>query len=167
MAIEIPTFLVRHGSYSKDHGGLINDGAHEIKLASDQLVELGVGASALILSSTARRTRESARILNQKLNCKDDDTDEKGIIFDDALYEAGCHPVELPSLDDLLEEIISKGRATQADHTGLVVVTHAPLIALAIQNDPYVIPARVTIEGGVYPYKPDSWVDPRHRLRQF
>ena len=101
--------VVRHGEYG-DNGGLNTNGQAQIDALADRLHRLIDRASVLILSSTAVRARESAKILAKAFG--------GGIIEDyEVLWSESRHPEDLPAALALV-----KSRQDLADV--IILVTH-------------------------------------------
>lgn len=148
MAIEIPVVLVRHGRYDRDTGNLTAQGRGDILRTCNRLAGLALGDSLLIMSSTAPRAEESAELLSMNLPGR--------LVVDDELTRQGNRP-GVEDFDGMLESIASRHDASLGDHSGLVVVTHAPLIHAAVNHSLRGSDASIQ-HGEPYPYTPGTWV---------
>lgn len=150
MAIEIPVVLVRHGRYDRDTGRLNAQGRGDILRTCNRLAGLALGDALLILSSTEPRAEESAKLVEMNLPSR--------LVTDAELARQGNRP-DVEDFDGMLERIAARHDVSMDDHTGLVVVTHAPLIHVAINHKLRGSDAIIQ-HGEPYPYTPGTWVPP-------
>lgn len=149
MALDIPTSLVRHGRYDRETGLLTPQGRGDILRASNRLTELALGERMLIMSSDAPRAEESARLLALNLPAAQ-------VVIDATLNKQGNRP-SVEDFEGMLEGIAAEHDVVLDDHAQLIVVTHAPLINLAINHSLRRADENVQF-GQPYPYVPGSWV---------
>lgn len=118
-------YLVRHGSYCwGDDGGLDRTGSEvHATEARDQLIGRGVGAGTILLASTARRTIETAEIIGQGLGVEP--------VPSQLIHDAGNGAVPIKNLDTLMERALEECGVAIDSSQDLVVVTHAPMLAVA------------------------------------
>lgn len=103
--------LVRHGTYDKT-GGLDLFGEGQMKVIAEKLRLIVDGQSFLILSSTAKRTTESAEIITTILK---KDFEEHKVLWSEG--KKSSHPEDIPAVLALLKE-----REKDADI--IILVTH-------------------------------------------
>jgi phosphohistidine phosphatase SixA len=136
-------FLVRHGRHLHSTGNLTEDGKAQSENAAQELLKMGVGAGAVLLSSDAPRALQTSGIIASLF---------KGLkVMPSARMRIiGNEPDGVESLDVMLEAALSEADARNDGGGSLVVVTHKPLIEIATGGD-YVD------NGQVVPYKQGSW----------
>lgn len=114
-------YLVRHGKHNQ--GKLTSEGVREAEAARDELIRLGLGTSAILLSSNKTRALQTAEVIGAGL-----DTPVHSSL---RINVAGNTAEVVENLDDFLTETLRQLHITRANEQPLVVVTHAPLIAIA------------------------------------
>lgn len=117
------TFLVRHGNANYDYDILTKKGQEDAKRAGRELLKTSLGTTGLILSSDAGRAFETATIIGDFLGVPV--TPSKRINI------AGNDPEVVADLDQFLADTLESEDVTLTDEQHLIVVTHAPLIAIA------------------------------------
>lgn len=146
------TYLVRHGSYNENGGGLDAAGREASERARDSLLKCGLGDRALVLCSDAPRAVETARIIAAGICATV--AESKRVRIGGTDYISAVE-----NLDDWLARSMSDAGQTLAQDQTLVVVTHAPMIAIAkgLYDSDY---SKAVGFGEVYPYIHGSWQNP-------
>lgn len=142
-------YLVRHGDYDRDTGELNNGGLEQSRQAGDILLSRVLGMEALILTSTAPQTRQTAEILARRLVALQ--------VVSRRIELGGRYPMGIQDLD----EFVDKAGGAFIAGRKLVVVTHAPLIAVA-QGQSYRTSSDTVAYGGVFDQEPGSWSNPNY-----
>ena len=145
---EAPIYLVRHGKDGYD-GNLTPEGIEQSEYARDTLLEVGLGTKALLLSSNAPRALQTAGIIGLGLDTL--------VHPSQRINTAGSKARIVQNLDTYLEETLRRLGLTMSDGQSLVVVTHAPLIAVAKGLD--IFDSGQVMNGEVVEYEPGSWTD--------
>lgn len=146
-----PIFFVRHGRYRLEE--LTEEGRNQSVEARETLLGNGVGRSALLLSSNAPRAVQTADILHEAIG--------ERVIQSELIALAGFAPDAIEDLDSLLTEALESEGQSLEDHYGLVVVTHAPLVAAV--KGPRVREEHIKY-GEVVPYTIGSWEMPQSTI---
>lgn len=145
-------YLVRHGEYGRDHN--LNAMGREVHAPSarDNLVNLrGLGSNAVLLSSDAPRAAQTAEIIGEGLGVKP--------VMSALVNEAGNSAWLVSDLDAVIEEALDlAGVEINEESQDLVVVTHAPMLAVARGVD-----SRDIRYGEVLAYARNSWNNPEAR----
>lgn len=153
MALPSPILLVRHGHDNHETGELSGAGIDHAKNALLRLKSKNIGRHALILTSRATRARQTAGLLSVWLSC--------GLMTGSTEFTRyGSLPAGLESLDSLLGAELAAHNIDTKEIEGLVVVTHAPLIAAAQGFGPSMNYDIAAPYGSVTEYVPGTWVDP-------
>lgn len=140
--------LVRHGRYL-DTGGLNAAGKEQARRAADKVARL-TGSAALILSSTLPRAAETADSIQQKIHAQ--------VIGSRLISIGGNYPEAIRDLNDFLVRAAALEKVELPPDRDVVVVTHGPLIAMALGYDVDDVDQRIDY-GGVYvPHTP--WHNP-------
>lgn len=144
-------YLVRHGSYDRSTGRLDPTGREvHAPSARDELIARGVGSNALLLSSDALRAAETAEIIGEGIGVDP--------ILSEMINQAGNRAWNVQDLDAVVDEALENAGVVQ-DGRELVVVTHAPMLAIARR-------ARDVNDisfGEVFAYERGSWHNPDFR----
>lgn len=139
-------YLVRHGAYMHPEK-LTPTGLAQAEQAGDELLALGIGASALVLSSDAPRALQTAERIAAKLGV------EK-VFGTQFLGVAGLKPECAPTIEAVIEAALHEnGLTPPADGQGLVAVTHQPLLSAVTGDQTY-------RNGQVTAYEVGSWQNP-------
>lgn len=112
-------YFVRHGSYNLS-GDLNTVGLEQAGAAKDYLLQEGIGRSALLLSSDIPRALQTAEVLHEAIGEQIITSDKLGM---------GSFSLNIVDLADVLAEVAGTADFNIDDADGLVVVTHAPLVA--------------------------------------
>jgi broad specificity phosphatase PhoE len=141
-----PHFFVRHGRCDPFTKILTYEGRADMVIASNHLASRGLGREALILSSSYPRAIESAEIIGRELYSTP---------FSSSLIaDGGEHPRSIKDLDIFLSEALGEtGQELRPDQP-LIVVTHAPLMAMISRGMPGY--------GEVVEYIPGTWKNKAH-----
>lgn len=139
------TFLVRH---AECYGGALEPkGQEQANSARDELLRRGLGGGALILSSSAVRAMKTAEVIAIGLGVN--------VYPSKRIEEGGNTPDGVRSLDEWIDRAMGEVGIPISDKK-LIVVTHAPLIAVAkvgsrdnCSND--------VRKGEVFEYPPGTW----------
>lgn len=127
MALPNSTYLMRHGRYDGATGDLIVPaGYHDADNGARELQQAGLGSAALILSSTVKRARQTAQRVGGALECT--------VLYSDELARWGNSPEGLTDFEEMIEaELAAQSPPVRPGDIagGLVVVTHAPMVAAA------------------------------------
>jgi phosphohistidine phosphatase SixA len=143
--INAMNYLVRHGKSGRD--GLTPEGIREAERARDTLRGLGLGATALLLSSDTKRALQTAEIIGAGLSTPVNPSKRINI--------GGNEAEVVRDLDEFLQVTLGQLGLSRADGQPLVVITHAPLIAVA---KGLTLDDANTIENGeVVSYTPGTW----------
>ena len=146
------TYLVRHGSYRFDSNKLDTKGIEASNEARDYLLQRGLGDRALVLCSNALRAIETAEIIASGLQVPI--TSSKRVRIGGNDYIKG-----IKNLDDWLDLSLAEAGVTIDPDQTLVVVTHAPMIAVA-KGQYDLDHSTVAGYGEVFPYMQGSWQNP-------
>lgn len=144
---ESSIYLVRHGRYGSSE--LSNEGRTiDAPHARDELIEKGLGNGALLLSSSRKRAVQTAEIIGEGLGVPP--------LVSECVAKGADFVRGIKSLDEFLAKSLIEVDATKEEGQSLVVVTHAPLLAVAkgwfwrgAEND--------IGYGEVVEYVPGSW----------
>jgi phosphohistidine phosphatase SixA len=147
MAYAETIYLVRHGA--ETYGGLNERGFWvDAPSARDELLAHGLGEAAVILSSSSPRAAQTAIIIAEGLRT--------GVVLSDTMKEAG-NSWGVRDLDAVVEQALyEEGIEIDPSNQDLIVVTHAPMIAIARGLDS----ADGVEYGEVFPYLRGSWSNP-------
>ena len=140
-------YFVRHGSVNQLTKELNSEGGLEAIHAGQKLLAMGLGETATVLASSTKRTIQTAEAIAQVLGARLAPPSSW-------LYEAGNMPQML--IRDVEHFLLAANKAENLglrSESPLVVVTHAPMIAL-INGD---VGTGAIENGEIYPYKPGSW----------
>lgn len=140
------SYLVRHGAYT--YGGLNERGLMiDAPDARDELLARGLGANAVILSSSSPRASQTAIIIGRGLGAD--------VVLSNTINEAG-NSWAVSDLDAVVGQALKEeGVEIDPANQDLIIVTHAPMIAIACGKEP------ADIEfGEVYKYARGSWKNP-------
>jgi broad specificity phosphatase PhoE len=119
--------------------------------AKARLLSREVGNGALLLSSNYPRALQTAEVIAKGIGSE--------VIPSKRLAEGGNYPKGIESLDDFLLKALEEAGVEQAGRA-LVVVTHAPMLTIALQR--YEDDAIDSIGYGmVVDYVPGSWRNPQ------
>lgn len=148
-----PVFFVRHGAYERAHGELTSLGIEQAETARMTLNMNGVGDEAIVLASDAPRAHQTAEIIVAGT--------QRTLLSSTAIKKAGNAAEGVEDLDAYLGETLAEHGVNADQMTEqLVVVTHAPLVALVCglttrhaDRIPY---------GEVAPYQPGTWQNPEY-----
>ncbi len=144
-------YLVRHGSYDRSTGGLDPTGREvHAPSARDELIARGVGSNALLLSSDALRAAETAEIIGEGIGVNP--------ILSEVINQAGNRAWNVQDLDAVVDEALKNAGVAQ-DGRELVVVTHAPMLAIARRVED----VNDISFGEVFAYERGSWYNPDFR----
>lgn len=139
-------FLVRHGSYDYNSGRLNDIGREQSRQALRELVALGAGNLALILSSDAPRALETSEIIATGLGSQ--------IVSSKRMRLSALNPSGVKSLEACIAQSLQEGAVSAPDQ--IVVVAHEPLLQVAIHNE-YSSFTPHFDNGAVVKYEPGSW----------
>ena len=142
-------FLVRHGAY-RIGAGLSAEGIEDATRAKDQLLAKNLGGNAMVLSSTAPRAIETAEIIADGLMA--------GIVPSLRIKEGGNGPQAIQDLDAWIGLAFDEAKLSTPDDKRLVIVTHAPMVAIA--KGLHATDTSSVGYGEVYEYTPGSWSNP-------
>ncbi len=148
---EFTHFLVRHGKAGEEN--LIPEGIEQSESARDVLIELGLGSSAILLCSDLPRAVQTATIIGEGLKLPVHPSKRLNI--------AGNEPEVVNDLDDFLNTTLEYLGLSRADDQPLIVVSHAPLLALAKGLTVY--DTNKVKNGEVVRYLPGSWDGSEYR----
>ncbi|MDB5176327.1 MAG: hypothetical protein JWM81_1185 [Candidatus Saccharibacteria bacterium] len=148
-------FLVRHGRYDRQTSGLTNEGREiDAPRALSTLLAKGLGQGAVVLSSSAPRALQTAEIIAAGLSSE---------VISSRLIEDGGNDVGgVRDLDELVGRALSQAQAKPLDDNGLVVVTHAPMVAVAMGVHPFRDVDNMDF-GKVAEYQVGTWTNPHFR----
>lgn len=137
-------FLVRHGRHLRPTEELTKDGIEQSEAAGRQLLEMGVGAGAVLLSSDAPRALQTSGIIASFF---------KGLVVTQSarMRIIGNKPDGVKSLDAMLDAALAETGVVHEGGGSLVVVTHQPLIDIAAGGSEHIE------NGQVVPYEQNSW----------
>lgn len=124
MSYEQAFYLVRHGNYGMEGG--LNTMGREVHApaAREELLARGLGANTVLLSSDARRAAETAEIISEGLGTE--------VVLSNLINTAGNRAWNVRDLDAVVEQALHEaGVSIDAATQDLVVVTHAPMLAVA------------------------------------
>lgn len=141
-------YLVRHGSY--DATGSLDAAGREIHAprARNELINRGLGTSAVLLSSDQPRAVETAQIIGTGLGIE--------LALSNIINRTGNRPWYLRDLDAVIEEALNEaGVAIDGGSQELIVVTHAPMLAIARG-----VESKDIRYGEVLEYLRNSWNNP-------
>jgi broad specificity phosphatase PhoE len=138
-------FLVRHGRYNRT--GLSPEGHVDARQARDELIAKNLGGKALVLTSSAQRAWETATIIAKGLKA--------GLVLSDRIYEGGNDVEAVEDLDIWLQRALEEAKVSVPAGKSLVVVTHAPMVAVAKGLRSY--DASDIGNGEIFEYTPGSW----------
>lgn len=145
-------YLVRHGDYGFDYNLNEQGREHDAPAASDRLRLRGVGVRAVLLSSDAPRAAQTAEIIGRGLGIDP-------VYLSRIIRQRGNDAWGIENLDEVIEKALGEvGVEVDEAEDDLVVVTHAPMIAVAR----HVLPSEVDY-GEVYEYRRGSWDNPLAR----
>lgn len=151
--LQSPVYLVRHGKQERVGGEerLSDKGRHEdAPNARARLLSRGVGHDALLLSSDYPRAIQTAQIIGEGIGAQ--------VVPSKRIGESANRAKGIRSLDDFLSKALAEAGLEQRE-SGLVVVTHAPMLAIALRR--YEEDAVESIGyGQVVDYEPGSWQNP-------
>jgi phosphohistidine phosphatase SixA len=141
-------YLVRHGSYDRHTRRLDEAGRiFHAPSARDNLLARGLGASTILLSSDAPRAAETAEIIGEGIGIEP--------VLCDIINEAGNNPWVIKDLDFLINNALDEMDVTYDGTQELVVVTHAPMLAIARG-----VESQDISFGEVFAYQRGSWANP-------
>jgi phosphohistidine phosphatase SixA len=147
--ITMSIYLVRHGKDSGPERKLDPKiGVQHAKQALHTLQELGLGSNAIVISSSADRTAETAKIIVDGLGTK--------VVLSDAIKGAGLYPYNILDLDAFLAASLKEKNMNLSKGQDLVVVTHQMLVQIVKDEGKRGI-SRAVDYGEVCEYKPGSW----------
>jgi phosphohistidine phosphatase SixA len=146
--VSLNTLLVRHGQYEDSTGTLNEEGQAQAKEAARKLVEFGLGSIA-VLSSDVPRALQTGEIIAAELSSP--------IFSSRRMNIGGNRPEGIEDLDDWLKKALDEAGADIEPNTGLVVVTHGPLIKVALHGTTRSSESEEVEYGQVVPYVPGSW----------
>jgi len=141
-------YLVRHGKYGDDWN--LDATGREIHAPSarDQLLARGLGSGAVLLSSDAPRAAQTAEIIGRGLGVQP--------VLSRLINEAGNEAWGVQDLDEVVEGALRAADITLDESSQeLVVVTHAPMVAIAKG-----VPMKEITFGEVFAYQRHSWNNP-------
>ena len=141
-------YLVRHGNYDRRSGSLNAEGRQiDAPSARDQLLLRGLGANTILLSSDAPRAVETAEIIGHGLGSEP--------VLSNMINRAGNGAWSVRDLDALVDLALQEAGITDDVNRDLVVVTHAPMLAIArgVESDAIDF-------GEVLAYQRGSWNNP-------
>lgn len=140
-------YLVRHGDYDK-YGDLSVRGREvDAVAARDRLILAGLGGGAVLLSSDAPRAIQTARVIGAGLGVEPKPSR--------TINTQGNHAWNVRDLDVVVEEALREVGVDVDPDDNLVVVTHAPMVAIAQR----VLMSEVDY-GAVFHYERGSWSNP-------
>jgi phosphohistidine phosphatase SixA len=148
-------FLVRHGDYDDDTLHLNDVGRKQAHNAAEVLTKRWHISGTPVFTSWLHRAIETADIIAQGLS-----GDGAKAIQSEALALAGNHPEVVKELGTLVCGVVNKVAPELEAESPIVVVTHAPLIAVAMD-----ISTGDVRYGGVYRYDPSVFNNPFYRPR--
>ncbi|MDB5169412.1 MAG: hypothetical protein JWO41_768 [Candidatus Saccharibacteria bacterium] len=138
-------FLVRHGAYDYGTGSLNDKGREQSRAALRELVALGAGSLALLLSSDAPRAIETSRIIAEGTGAE--------VVPSKRMRLSALEPDGVESLDECIQQSLNECGLLVPE--SLVVVAHEPLLQTAAYkswaNKPHFD------NGAVLRYEPGSW----------
>lgn len=141
-------YLVRHGNYDHESGCLNAEGRSiHAPSARDRLLARGLGANTILLSSDAPRAAETAEIIGYGIGAKP--------ILSSVINEAGNDAWSVSDLDAVVDRALLEVDIADDATQDLVVVTHAPMLAIARGVESYDIDF-----GEVLAYQRGSWNNP-------
>lgn len=143
-------YLVRHGKYNRQSSqrDLTPEGISESEGARDVLIGRGIGSSALLLCSNTKRTLQTAEIIADGLGVE---------VHPSTRINCGGNNADaVKDLDEFLAITLDRNGLVLEDDQPLVVVTHAPLIAVAQFGSTFNSDKDI-MHGGVYEYTPGTW----------
>lgn len=142
-------YLVRHGNYDWTTGGLDAVGRIvDAPKASRHLVDRGLGTRAVLLSSDARRAAETAKIIGDTLGTEP--------VLSPTINQAGNEARDVHDLDAVIERALQEeGVEIDGTEQDLVVVTHAPMLAIARR-----VSSMEIGYGEVFTYQRNTWNNP-------
>lgn len=149
-----PQYLVRHGNYEISSHNLTAEGRTQSEKGRDDLLSRGIGGKALLLSSDAKRTIQTAEIIAEGLGVD--------IHPSTRINRAGNSVGVVSDLDEFLATTLERMGLDLDEDRPLVVVTHAPMIAISEGINVRDCNSLVSY-GGVYEYAPGSWSNPEYR----
>lgn len=148
-------FLVRHGRSMRGRSmedELTPEGIQQARKAGGELLAKGLGASALILSSTAPRAIQTANIIGEELHTS--------VLQSTRIRLGGLEPQAIKDLDKWVNKALAEAKVPTDSDRPLVLVTHAPLIAIAKGLHPS--EADEVDHGEIFEYHVGSWVNSRY-----
>lgn len=116
-----PNFLVRHGKDKQ--GTLTEQGVQQSEGAREELLSYGLGGAALLLSSDLSRAVQTAGIIGEGLGVS--------VHASRRIAVGGNNAEVVKDLDEFLDTTLEQMGLERADDQPLVVVTHAPMMAIA------------------------------------
>jgi phosphohistidine phosphatase SixA len=151
-------FLVRHGRYDRETMGLTDEGRDiDAPRALSILLAKGLGQGAVVLSSSAPRALQTAEIIAAGLSSE---------VISSRLIEYGGNDVwGVKDLDVLVSRALSEAEAKPLDDNGLVVVTHAPMVAAAMGRHHFRDVDNIGY-GKVVEYQVGTWTNPHFRASE-
>jgi broad specificity phosphatase PhoE len=148
--LNIDTYLVRHGHYDHNSDEIDERGAEESKYAAGELsTDYYIGQSALVLSSDAPRALGTARIIAAEL-------DDAPVIPSLRMNLGGNEPEAIRDLDEWILKSLQEAGASLEDKSSLIVVTHEPLIRVAVYGSDRRSNWAIS-HGEVNVYRPGRW----------
>jgi broad specificity phosphatase PhoE len=146
-----PVFLVRHGRYSSEE--LSFEGRTiDAPKARDELIAKNLGSGAILLTSSLARAFQTAEIIGEGI---------KSTPLASERIALGSNFVDgIKSLDDFIDRALEELDVKQEIGQPLVVVTHAPTLAVAKEGSTR--GANDIGYGEVMEYIPGTWNN--HRL---
>jgi phosphohistidine phosphatase SixA len=143
-------YFVRHGktgSECGDQGPMLNrEGKAQAEEARDYLIRRGLGHSTIVLSSDLSRATETATIIADGLGTT--------VLSSRRINIAGNEPTVIRDMDDFLVDTLDS-LGENIDNRKLVVVTHAPLLAVLVGRPEY--DTDMIGYGEVFTYTPGNW----------
>ena len=142
-------FLVRHGSYDYNTGRLNEVGREQSQQALRELVALGAGNVALVLSSDAPRALETSEIIAEGLGAQ--------VVPSKRMQLSALDPSAVQSLDACISLCLWEWGVPSSEQ--LVVVAHEPLLQVAVYQEHKGSTPHLD-NGAVVKYQPGTWVNP-------
>lgn len=152
MALE-EIYLVRHGNYDFTSKRLNAEGIKDSERAAEELMALGLGSTAVILSSDAPRAIGTAEIISQAFG-------EAKIVTSHRVNLDGNRPDVVENLDSWLEKSLEE-EGVSISEQALVVVAHEPLIRVAVHGT--CEGSQRIANGQIVQYEPGSWQNQDYR----
>jgi phosphohistidine phosphatase SixA len=149
--IDKDTYLVRHGHYNHQTGKLDEQGILDAERATYKLLELGVVHTALVLASDTPRGLQTGEIIADRLDAS--------VLPSRRVNLGGNRPECINDLDDLLNKALDDADASLEGNSSLVVITHEPLIRVALHGTRKSDLPEPIRYGDVIPYVHGSWLN--------